>query len=184
MRRDPVLLLKAPTLMDEESLADLIYNTAAIVAAYVGNNSMAAGDLPALIATVHGALRNAGEPAAPVGESTWAPTRAQIRKSITDDALISFEDGRPYRTLKRHLSTRGLSPAAYKAKWGLPDDYPMTAPSYSEMRSRMAKSIGLGRPRTVVATRAKATPKAKASDGATATPTRRDRPTKAAKAAP
>jgi len=158
MRRDPVLLLKAPTLMDEESLADLIYNTAAIVAAYVGNNSMAAGDLPALIATVHGALRNAGEPAAPVGESTLAPTRAQIRRSITDDALISFEDGRPYRTLKRHLSTRGLTPAAYKAKWGLPDDYPTTAPSYAQMRSRMAKAIGLGQAggRTVKAAKGKA----------------------------
>jgi predicted transcriptional regulator len=58
--------------------------------------------------------------------------------------LISFEDGRPYRTLKRHLSTRGLTPAAYKAKWGLPGDYPTTAPSYAQMRSRMAKAIGLG----------------------------------------
>ena len=71
-------------------------------------------------------------------------TAAQIRKSVTPDALISFEDGKPYKTLKRHLTTRGLTLAEYKTKWGLPTDYPTTAPSYSARRSEMAKSLGLG----------------------------------------
>ena len=68
----------------------------------------------------------------------------KIRKSIKPDALISFEDGKAYKTLKRHLSRRGLTVEAYKAKWGLPSDYPMTAASYSATRSAMAKSLGLG----------------------------------------
>jgi predicted transcriptional regulator len=71
-------------------------------------------------------------------------TPAQIRKSITRDALISFEDGKPYKTLKRHLTTFGLTIEQYRAKWGLPADYPTVAPSYSEARSAMAKALGLG----------------------------------------
>lgn len=118
---------------------------AEIVSAYVGNNSVAVADLPALIRSTFDALNGVGSSeAAPTAEHPKA-TAAQIRKSITPDALISFEDGKPYRTLKRHLTTHGLTVDQYKAKWGLPGDYPTVAPSYSEARSVMAKSLGLGK---------------------------------------
>ena len=124
---------------------DLLSLTSDIVGAYVANNRINATDLPALILSVHGALGGVGvaAEAAPSVEIS-KPTAAAIRKSITPDALISFEDGQPYRMLKRHLSKRGLTIAEYKAKWGLPKDYPSTAPSYSAARSEMAKKIGLG----------------------------------------
>ncbi|MDB5558985.1 MAG: transcriptional regulator, MucR family, partial [Enterovirga sp.] len=70
-----------------------------------------------------------------------------IKKSITPDYLISLEDGRQYKSLKRHLSGRGLTPEQYRTKWGLPADYPMVAPSYAKQRSELAKALGLGRPR-------------------------------------
>ena len=81
-----------------------------------------------------------------VAENVERPTAAQIRKSITPDALTSFVDGKRYKTLKRHLSKHGLDPHSYRAKFGLPTDYPMVSPSYSEARSALAKNIGLGRP--------------------------------------
>jgi len=127
-------------LTDEPNTIEL---TAQIVAAYVGRNHLAVGDLQALIASVHGALSGAGgEPPAP---ATPKLTAAQIRKSIGRDALVSFEDGRSYKTLRRHLASRGLTPAAYFEKWGLPKDYPLVAPAYSEQRSAMARALGLGR---------------------------------------
>lgn len=128
---------------DEKS--QLIELTAGIVAAYVENNTVAVADLPALIKATHDALGGIGNPAAAPAEENPKATAAQIRKSITPDALISFEDGKPYRTLKRHLTTMGLTVEQYKAKWGLPKDYPTVAPSYSEQRSAMAKSLGLGK---------------------------------------
>ncbi len=132
--------------MSELNKAQLIEITAGIVSAYVGNNVVATADLPALIRATHAALGGVGSPEAAAPADTIAKaTPAQIRKSITPDALISFEDGRPYRTLRRHLTTKGLTVDEYKAKWGLPNDYPMVAPSYSEQRSAMAKSLGLGK---------------------------------------
>ncbi|AYV46282.1 transcriptional regulator [Caulobacter flavus] len=122
----------------------IIELTAEIVANYVANNSIAVGDLPALIRATHDALAGVDAPVASAPEAVSKPTPAQIRKSITPDALISFEDGRPYKTLKRHLTTQGLTVAEYKSKWGLPADYPTTAPAYSEARSAMAKALGLG----------------------------------------
>jgi predicted transcriptional regulator len=122
----------------------LLFLTAQIIANYVDANKLAPTELPALIRTVHAALGNVGQPAAPATDAVAKPTSAQIRKSITPDALVSFEDGQPYRMLKRHLSKRGLTPAEYRAKWGLPKDYPMTAPTYSAMRSASAKANGLG----------------------------------------
>ncbi|MDB5454075.1 MAG: MucR family transcriptional regulator, partial [Caulobacteraceae bacterium] len=107
-------------------------------------NQVRAEDLPQLIRSVHQALSN-------VGAEAEAPTpaakmgAAQVRRSITPDALISFEDGKPYKQLKRHLSTAGLTPVSYREKWGLPPDYPMVAASYSAVRSALAKSAGLGR---------------------------------------
>jgi predicted transcriptional regulator len=119
-----------------------------VVAAYVSNNHVALGDLPALIASVHASLAGManGRQGVPA-EATEKPGAAQIRKSITPDALISFIDGKPYKTLKRHLGTHGLDPDSYRARYGLPADYPMVAPSYSERRSALAHSAGLGRQR-------------------------------------
>ncbi len=118
--------------------------TVDIVSAFVGNNPVPVADLPALIKATFAALSTVGsEPVVEIASVT-KPTAAQIRKSITHDALISFEDGKPYKTLKRHLTTHGMTIADYKAKWGLPGDYPTTAPGYSEARSAMAKALGLG----------------------------------------
>lgn len=119
-----------------------------IVSAYVSNNSLPLAELPALIGSVHAALTSLtmGESETVAAPEVQKPTAAQIRKSVTHDALISFEDGKSYRTLRRHLTAFGLTPETYRAKWGLPVDYPMVAASYSEQRSALAKSIGLGRP--------------------------------------
>jgi predicted transcriptional regulator len=127
-----------------EDKATLIELTAEIVANYVANNSTSVSDLPALIRATHDALAGIGSPEAAPVETVTKATPAQIRRSITPDALISFEDGKPYKTLKRHLTTHGMTVAEYKAKWGLPNDYPTTAPAYSEARSAMAKALGLG----------------------------------------
>lgn len=123
----------------------LLQMTAEIVANYVSGNTVNKPDLPALIQSVYATLSNIDGPAAEAEPALAKLTAAQIRKSITPDALISFEDGKPYKTLKRHLAKRGLSLADYRAKWGLPADYPSTAASYSARRSAMAKSLGLGR---------------------------------------
>ncbi|MEA1833202.1 MucR family transcriptional regulator [Methylobacterium durans] len=125
----------------------LVEMTAEVVSAYIAHNHVAASDIPALIASVHGALNNlaSGAPQ-PAEEEVEKPTPAQVRKSITPDALVSFIDGKPYKTLKRHLSTHGLDPYSYRQRYGLPNDYPMVAASYAAQRSELAKSIGLGRP--------------------------------------
>jgi predicted transcriptional regulator len=107
-------------------------------------------DLTALIVGVHAALSGiAKAPAAPDAEQieTEKPTPAQIRRSVTPDALISFIDGKPYKTLKRHLAVHGLTPHAYCERYGLPAHYPTTAPNYSAQRSAMAKGFGLGQSR-------------------------------------
>jgi predicted transcriptional regulator len=124
-----------------------VEQAAGIVAAYVAHNSVPAAELPRLIATVHAALAGLGQEPTLAATATSKLTSAQIRRSITADALVSFEDGKPYRTLRRHLTTRGLTPEAYRAKWGLPSDYPMVAASYSQQRSTLAQSLGLGRMR-------------------------------------
>ncbi len=114
-----------------------------IVAAFVSNNKLAPSELPQLILSVHKALTEAG---APVAEPDPAPTPAiSIKKSVTADHLISLEDGKKYKSLKRHLTSRGMTPDEYRAKWGLPKDYPMVAASYSAQRSNLAKTLGLGR---------------------------------------
>ena len=100
--------------------------TAELVSAYIANNSIPASELPALMANVHAAIKGLTGTPSPETAKPEKATPAQIRKSITPDALISFEDGRLYKTLRRHLRLRGLSPEAYREKWGLPFDYPMT----------------------------------------------------------
>ncbi|WP_238179377.1 MucR family transcriptional regulator [Methylobacterium oxalidis] len=117
-----------------------------IVSAYVSNNSLPVAELPALIMSVHAALNGLVKGEAAPAETVEKPTSAQVRKSITPDALISFIDGKPYKTLKRHLSTHGLDPYSYRQRYGLPNDYPMVAAAYAAQRSELAKSIGLGRP--------------------------------------
>jgi predicted transcriptional regulator len=125
---------------------------ASIVAAYVGNNSVPVAELPALIANVHAALARvrgdlgAVESQAVVAEP--AKPAVSIKKSVTPDYLICLEDGKKFKSLKRHLRTHyNLSPDEYRAKWNLPSDYPMVAPSYAEARSNLAKQMGLGQQR-------------------------------------
>lgn len=148
---------------------DTIAMTADIVSAYLSKTSVSVGDLPALIREVHSALANVayGVDVATSGDGFAKPTPAQIRKSITPDALISFVDGKPYKTLKRHLTTHGLTVPEYRAKFGLGPDYPTTAPAYSAARSAMAKSLGLGQGgrRAKAATPAKARAKRPSTPG-------------------
>lgn len=127
------------------SQLDYIERTVDVVAAYVSNNSVPTTELPTLIASVHEALnRVAAGPAAPAADSLEKPSPAQIRKSIRPDGLISFIDGKSYKTLKRHLTKHGFTPGSYRERFGLPGDYPIVAASYSEKRSSLAKSLGLG----------------------------------------
>ena len=119
--------------------------TAEIISAYVANNRVAPDELPALIASIHDVLAKvASGPSVAAEVSATKATPAQIRKSIGPDALISFLDGKPYKTLRRHLTTNGLDENAYRDRFGLPRDYPMTAAAYSAHRSEIAKTLGLG----------------------------------------
>lgn len=130
---------------DADTGADILGMTTDIIAAYVSNNKVEASVLPGMIAAIHGALSATTAPVIEeVVEAVARPTAAQIRKSITDDFLISFEDGKQYKSMKRSLAIKGLTPAEYREKWGLPADYPMVAPAYAAARSAMAKSMGLG----------------------------------------
>ncbi|MGU3664781.1 MucR family transcriptional regulator [Methylobacterium sp. A49B] len=129
------------------SQMDYIEQTVDVVAAYVSNNSLPSAELPLLIASIHEALHSIGSgPAAVVDESVERPTPAQVRKSIRPDGLISFIDGKSYKTLKRHLTKHGLDPQGYRERYGLPSDYPTTSANYSAQRSALAKSLGLGQP--------------------------------------
>ncbi|MDG2531282.1 MucR family transcriptional regulator [Caulobacter endophyticus] len=141
--RQPVLIPREGDPVAEQD-KQLVALTAEVVAAYVGNNAIGVADIPALVRSIHDALAGAGAPVEAEAVEVTKPTAAQIRKSVTPDALISFIDGKAYKTLKRHLTTQGLTIAEYKARYGLPQDYPTTAPSYSEARSAMAKALGLG----------------------------------------
>ncbi|MDP4026773.1 MucR family transcriptional regulator [Methylobacterium sp. NEAU 140] len=134
------------TANDVSPVVSRIELTAELVCAYVANNPVPVAELPALIAGVHAAMNGLAEGGATVAEAAAEKaTSAQIRKSITHAALISFIDGKPYKTLKRHLGTHGLTVEGYRARYGLPDDYPIVAPGYSEARSALARSLGLGR---------------------------------------
>lgn len=133
--------------MSDQNRADIVEMTAEIVSAYVSGNATSASDVPALIERVYGALTGlsgALAPAAPVELTPAVP----IKKSITNEYIICLEDGKRFKSLKRHLRTRyDLSPEDYRAKWGLPADYPMVAPSYAVARSNLAKQMGLGQSR-------------------------------------
>ena len=133
--------------------ADLIDMAADIVSAYVGNNIVTPGDMPSLIQRIYNALEelNAGE----ASHGTKLEPAVSIRKSVTPDYIICLEDGKKFKSLKRHLRTHyNLTPEDYRRKWDLPRDYPMVAPNYAQARSNLAKKMGLGqksrRPRSKV----------------------------------
>ena len=132
-----------------ENTADgsFIQLTAEIVSAYVSNNSVSAADIPALINQVHAALTrvSAGQ-----GDAPAEPLRpaVPIKKSITPDYLVCLEDGKKFKSLKRHLRTQyNMTPEQYRERWGLAADYPMVAPNYAQARSQLAKQMGLGQQR-------------------------------------
>lgn len=123
---------------------ELVGLSADIVAAYVGHNALSVTDLPKLIADVHTALTRLKSMTPPAGPVELKPA-VPIKRSITPDYLVCLEDGKKFKSLKRHLRTHyDLSPEQYREKWGLPPDYPMVAPNYSATRSRLARDNGLG----------------------------------------
>jgi predicted transcriptional regulator len=133
--------------MNEPAAKNFIDLTATIVSAYVGNNPMPASELPALIGQIHAALLrvSTGRAEPPLEPSKPA---VPVKKSITADYLICLEDGKRFKSLKRHLRTQyNMTPEQYRDKWGLPPDYPMVAPNYAVARSQLAKKMGLGQQR-------------------------------------
>jgi predicted transcriptional regulator len=134
-----------PTSTSESS--ETVELTAEIVSAFVSRNSLPSAELPALINSVHSALvkLSSGVVAATAPE---APTPAvSVRKSVSPDYLICLDDGRRFKSLRRHLALLGMTPDQYRAKWGLAADYPMVAANYAAQRSKLAKQIGLGQMR-------------------------------------
>lgn len=130
--------------LDQATNAMLIQMTSEVVAAYVSNNPVQASDLPNVISRVHTTMRelSSSEPAEIARDVLPA---VSVRKSITPDYLICLEDGKRFKSLKRHLRSKyNLSPEDYREKWGLPPDYPMVAPNYAKQRSELAKKMGLG----------------------------------------
>jgi predicted transcriptional regulator len=135
---------------EEGTTIDFVGLTAEIVSAYVGNNPVPQGELSHLIDRVHTALVQivGGQTGIEASSGPLQPA-VPVRKSITPGYLVCLEDGRTFKSLKRHLRARyNLSPEQYRAKWGLPSDYPMVAPDYAKARSELAKAIGLGQTRS------------------------------------
>lgn len=129
---------------EEVGSTELVEMTAQIVSAYVSNNEMAATELPRLISDTHSALAQAAGNG-PESEKGGLKPKVPIKKSVTDDYIICLEDGKKFKSLKRHLRTHyDLSPDEYRERWNLPHDYPMVAPNYARERSNLAKRMGLG----------------------------------------
>ena len=130
--------------MEQDNLIEL---TAEIVAAYVSTNSVASGDLPGLINQVHSALHRTATGSVEPEQEPLKPAVA-AKKSVTPDYIVCLEDGKKFKSLKRHLRTHyDLTPEEYRTKWGLASDYPMVAPNYAKARSALAKEMGLGQKR-------------------------------------
>ncbi len=130
--------------METTASPELVTITATIVAAYVSNNSISSTELPGLIAETHAALSRAAGRIVPQ-EREEAKPKVAVKKSVMPDFIICLEDGKKFKSLKRHLRTHyNLSPEEYREKWGLPPDYPMVAPNYANARSQLAKKMGLG----------------------------------------
>jgi predicted transcriptional regulator len=142
-------------MMTEEN-EQLIELTSSIVISYVSHNSVPPSDLAALIESTYATLVKLGAMPDEEPEVPLVPA-VPIRKSVTPDAIICLEDGKRFKSLKRHLGKLGMTPAEYRAKWGLPSDYPMVAPNYSEARAALAREIGLGRKVTNPAVKTKRT---------------------------
>jgi predicted transcriptional regulator len=127
--------------------ADYIALTAEIVSAYVSNNTVPAADIPALIAQVHGALSRVSNGAADAASDAPKPA-ISLKRSVTPEYIVCLEDGKKFKSLKRHLRTQyNMTPEQYREKWSLPADYPMVAPNYAAARSELAKQMGLGQQR-------------------------------------
>jgi predicted transcriptional regulator len=132
---------------DNSANGNFIELTAGIVSAFVSNNSVAAGDIPALINQIHSALLRVSSG---VKEQSAEPLKPAVspKKSITPDHLVCLEDGKKFKSLKRHLRTQyNMTPEQYREKWSLPPDYPMVAPNYAAARSKLARDMGLGQQR-------------------------------------
>lgn len=130
--------------MEDVPKSDLVGLTAEIISAYVSNNAIAKEDLASMIADVHDALSKASQRLGPPEREELRPAVA-LKKSVTPDYIICLEDGKKFKSLKRHLRTHyNLSPEEYREKWNLPHDYPMVAPNYAAARSNLAKQMGLG----------------------------------------
>ena len=126
--------------------AELITLTSQIVSAFVSKNSVQAADLPALISNVYQSLNSLGQPQAAAEAPADLKPAVPVKKSVTPEYIICLEDGKKLKMLKRHLSSSyGMTPDEYRAKWGLPADYPMVAPNYAKQRSDLALKLGLGR---------------------------------------
>lgn len=130
--------------MSDLDPAALIEMTVEIVAAYVTQNHVQASGLPTLISSVHATLFDVASAFEVAPEPAKLVPPVLVENSVTDDYLISLENGKQYRSLKRHLGKHGLTPAEYRSKWGLPGNYPMVAPTYARVRSELAKTMGLG----------------------------------------
>ncbi len=138
--------------MDQSERLDnnevLMELTAEVVAAYVSNNSLSAAEIPSLISDVYGALGRTGVASQQTAATEKPKPAVAVKKSVTDDFIICLEDGKKFKSLKRHLMTHyNMSPEEYREKWDLPSDYPMVAPNYAAARSRLAKQMGLGHKR-------------------------------------
>ena len=145
-RPDQADMEKQPMAGNSEH-SSVIELMADIVSAYVSNNPIAVGEIPALINQVHSALMRVSSSAGEVSAEPLKPAVA-VKKSVTPDHIICLEDGKKFKSLKRHLRTQyNVTPEQYRDKWGLPPDYPMVAPNYAAARSQLAKQMGLGQQR-------------------------------------
>lgn len=133
----------------DERVTDLLDMTVDVVSAYVANNTVSQSQLPELMEQVFNTLQDLSHPAQ-IKKREPRPTPAiAVEKSVTDEVIYSLEDGKPYKSLKRHLKSKyGMSPEDYRQKWSLPPDYPMVAPAYARERSKLAKRSGLGKHKT------------------------------------
>ena len=137
--------LTTPT--EQTDTSDLVTLSADVVSAYVSNNLVPADELPKLISEIYSALIALNAPSVAASEPKPEPA-VPVRKSITPDFIVCLEDGKKFKSLKRHLQAHyGLTPAEYRQKWGLPADYPMVAPNYAATRSALARASGLGQVR-------------------------------------
>ncbi len=130
------------------AIQDSVELAAKVVAAYTSNNPLPKSELPDLILSVHSAVERLGKKTETgVAQAEVKLPAVSVRRSVTPDYLICLEDGKRFRSMRRHLKLLGLTPEQYREKWNLPSDYPMVAPNYAAQRSALAKKLGLGRKR-------------------------------------